>query len=150
MDNKKVIIGGTFDFFHKGHRALIGRAFELGDVQIGLSSNEMAEKYRTRKVENFLSRKTELESFIQNELGKRADIFELNDQYGPTIKEDFDYIVTSPETYQTALEINARRRGLGKKPIEIIKIDYVLAQDGKPISSTRILKGEIDEEGNLT
>jgi pantetheine-phosphate adenylyltransferase len=147
IEDKKVIIGGTFDLLHKGHKVLLKRAFELGKVKIGLTSDEMAESYKARKVESFLSRKIELESFIQKETKNDAVIFELNDKFGPTLDEDFDYIVTSPETYKTALEINNERRKLGKKSIEIIRIDYVLAEDGKPISSTRIFQGEIDKEG---
>jgi len=62
------------------------------------------------------------------------------------LKENFDFIVVSPETYKTALLINKERDKRGKKPIKIVKIDFVLASDGKPISSTRILKGEIDRQ----
>jgi pantetheine-phosphate adenylyltransferase len=146
---KRVIVGGTFDLLHEGHKALLRKAFELGDVWIGLTSDEMAKSGRDRVVLGFDKRKKELENFITNELGKKAGIFEISDKFGSTLKEDFDYIVTSPQTYQTALIINQEREKIGKKPMEVVKVDYVFAQDGKPISSTRISNGEIDKEGKL-
>jgi pantetheine-phosphate adenylyltransferase len=47
------------------------------------------------------------------------------------------------------MEINNKRVLKGKKPLKILKISFVLAEDGKPISSTRINRKEIDENGNL-
>ncbi|MFH1036695.1 MAG: phosphopantetheine adenylyltransferase [Patescibacteria group bacterium] len=146
---KKVIAGGTFDILHKGHKALLRKAFELGKVEIGLTSDEMAKEGRGRKVVEFGSRGRELKDFIEKELGYKAEIFEIKDKFGPTLENDFDYIVVSPETYKTALEINEEREKRNKKPIEIVKIDFVLAEDGKPISSARIYNGEIDKEGRL-
>ena len=142
---KKVIVGGTFDFLHAGHKALLSRALELGETKIGLVSDEMAKLVKGRKVTAFEERKKDLQDFV----GENTIIFELNDKFGPTLAGDFDYIVVSPETIKTALEINAERKAAGKKAMEVVKIDYVLAQDGKPISSTRIFNGEIDREGNL-
>jgi pantetheine-phosphate adenylyltransferase len=39
------------------------------------------------------------------------------------------------------------RRGL--KPVEIISVELVKAEDGSPVSSTRIRAGEIDRTGKL-
>lgn len=147
--SKKVIIGGTFDMLHKGHKALLRKAFELGEVFIGLVSDAMAKEAKKREVENFEKRKKELNGFLKEEFKINPKILEINDKFGFALKGDFDYIIVSPETYETALEINEEREKRNKKPIEIVKIDLVLAEDGKLISSNRIFNGEIDKEGKL-
>lgn len=149
MDNKKVIIGGTFDFLHQGHKALLRKAFELGEVKIGVTSDMMARENKVREVESFGKRKNGIIDFVENELGKKTEVLEIDDVFGPTLKEDFDYIVVSPETEKSAFFINQERQKLGKNPMEVVKIDFVMAEDGEPISSTRIFQGEIDCEGKL-
>ncbi|MBZ9572398.1 phosphopantetheine adenylyltransferase [Patescibacteria group bacterium] len=147
--NKKVVIGGTFDVLHDGHKALLKRAFELGEVIIGLTSNVMAGEMKKREVQDFESRKKELEDFIRKEFKVEPGIEKIEDKFGFALEKDFDYIVVSPETYETAQLINEERQKRNKKPIEIVKIDFVLAEDGTPISCQRILKGEIDRQGKL-
>jgi len=146
---KKVVIGGTFDILHKGHEALLKRAFRLGEVFIGLTSDKMAQKLRKRKIKSSKERKKELKNFITKKFKVEPKIFKIEDKFGFTLKRDFDYIVVSPETYQTAVKINKERLKRKKKLIEIVEIDFVLAEDGKPISAERITKGEIDREGKL-
>ena len=149
MKNKRVVIGGTFDILHKGHEALLKRAFRLGEVFIGLTSDKMAKKLRKRKIKSFIERKRGLRKFILKEFKKKPEITRIENKFGFTLKENFDYIVVSPETYKNALLINKKRKKLNKRPIKIIKIKFVLAEDGKPISAERIAKGEIDREGKL-
>ncbi|MCQ1536206.1 phosphopantetheine adenylyltransferase [Methanosarcina sp. KYL-1] len=148
----KVAVGGTFQYLHDGHSKLIEKAFEVaGDekVYIGLTSDEMLRK--NHNVDDYETRRSRLLACIEK-MGITAEKYEitkLNDPYGPTLEDDFDYIVVSPETYPVALKINSIREEKGKKPLEIAYVEYVMAEDGIPISSTRIAKGEIDRHGRL-
>lgn len=145
----KVVMGGTFDVLHQGHKSLLRKAFGLGETTIGLTSNKMAEIMRKRKVRDFQDRKRALEKFIKKELAGKCKIIKIEDKFGPTLKEDFDYIVVSPATYKTALLINKKRRAIKKKSIKIVKIKFVLAENGKPINATQIIKGKITKEVKL-
>ncbi|MCG2826770.1 MAG: cytidyltransferase, partial [Thermoplasmatales archaeon] len=71
------------------------------------------------------------------------------DRYGPSVYEDFDVIVVSPETEGIAYEINKVRMKNGKKSLKIYVIPFVLADDRKTIFSSRGKKGEIDIEGHI-
>jgi len=137
---KKVIIGGTFDVLHNGHKALLRKAFSLGDTTIGLTSDVFAEENKKRKVNNFRRRKKELTDFAKKEFGFLPKIIKIEDKFGFALEKDFDYIVVSPETKKTALLINQERQKRKKKPIKIIKIEFVLDKDGQPLSATKILK----------
>jgi len=143
-----VAVGGTFDVLHDGHKALLKKAYMLGDVIIGLVSDEMGRK-KAHVVNTYASRKKSVTAYVKALTGTDPLIVALNDPYGPTLEQRFDYIVVSPDTLPTAKEINAFRSQRGLPPINIICVDFVLAQDGKPISSTRIHKGEIDAHGVL-
>jgi len=149
----KVCIGGTFDLIHKGHKLLIEKAFNIagkkGYVFIGLSEGKLLDEKKDIKSWNI--RKENLINHIKKE-GYKSDftIKRLSDIYGPTIKEDFDVIVVSKETKSNAKKINKKRILRNKKPMKIVVIPYICAEDGKPISSTRIKEGKIDLEGNLS
>jgi len=136
----KVAVGGTFETLHPGHKALLRKAFSLGRVAIGLTSDTFTQKSKKRKVKDFEQRKKELAAFIRKEFKRQAKIVKIEDKFGSTLKEDFDYIVVSPETYQTALLINKKRQKANKKPIKIVKINFVLDKEGKTFSSTKLLK----------
>jgi pantetheine-phosphate adenylyltransferase len=148
----RVVVGGTFECLHDGHRKLLKKAFELaenGEVDIGLTSDEMANK-RPRNVPDYETRKERLLEYIDKiTKGQEYTIIELNDPYGKTLVQNYDYIVVSPETYPVALKINKLRNEKSMKEIKVIKVEYVLADDEKPISSTRIARGEIDIHGHL-
>ena len=151
----RVALGGTFDPVHDGHRALFDRAFELGDVTVGLTSDELAPRTRaeTRSVRPFETRRRELAAELDDyaeEYGREYQVRELTEPTGIATEEQFDVLVVSPETATGGKRINEIRRERGKNELDIEVVDHVLAEDGKIISSTRIVRGEIDEHGNLT
>ncbi|EMA31420.1 phosphopantetheine adenylyltransferase [Halobiforma nitratireducens] len=149
-----VALGGTFDPVHDGHRKLFERAFELGDVTVGLTSDELAPK--TRQVDRPVRSYEEREADLENELEAFAEEhdrdFEIRTLEKPTgiaPESQFDYLVVSPETREGGDRINEIRRERGHDPLEVVVVPHVRAEDGDIISSTRIVKGEIDEHGNV-
>ena len=149
----RVMVGGTFDPLHDGHKKLLERSFEIagpnGHVEIGLSGDEFANR-KAHPIRPFEVRKKELVEFLEK-AGFTAEwhITVLKDRFGSSLDTDFDAIVVSEETFSTAIEINGIRKEKGRKKVDIHQITCVLADDGRWISSTRIWKGEIDSHGKL-
>jgi len=148
----KVVIGGTFDPLHDGHKRLLKKAFELsagGEIGIGVTSDELARASRSREILPYNVRAECVSQYMYAEYGVKVTVVELKDRYGITLKADIDFIVISPETYEVALQINELRKEHGQKPITIVKVEHAKAANGLAISSTRIRAGEIDEHGAL-
>jgi pantetheine-phosphate adenylyltransferase len=148
----KVCVGGTFDKLHKGHKTLIKKAFELagekGNVFIGVTTDDFAKD--KKNVKSLNERVKNIQKYLKKEgHHNKYTIKSISDKFGPSIHGDFDAIIVSSETIKTAKEINNKRTKIGKKPLEIVEIKPVLAEDGLHISSTRIRNNEIDENGKI-
>ena len=137
---RKIAVGGTFDKLHKGHEALLDAAFTMADeVLIGITSDDFA-SMKNHVIEPCEVRITKLKSIIKK----------IMDSNGTAdTDKNLDAIVVSKETEKSAIEINKIRCENGLNPLDIIIIEWILADDGVPISSTRIRKGEIDQKGTL-
>jgi pantetheine-phosphate adenylyltransferase len=152
MKFRVVATGGTFDHLHKGHLALLARSFEVGDtVIIGVTSDSFARKEGKTPDESYDERVRLLEQTLNSKFqGRRYIIAKLDDYFGPGIASpEVEAIVVSRETSARVPIANSLRAERGFPPLEVVVVDYVLAEDSRPISSTRIRKGELDAEGRL-
>jgi pantetheine-phosphate adenylyltransferase len=148
-----VAVGGTFDELHKGHRALLTKAFEVGQhVQIGLCSDNFAKKLSKPHITaSYEQRFQELENFLQqNGFHERAEISPLDDPYGVTLSnKSTEALIVSKETEPIARFINKKRKDAELPPLHIVTIDMIPSENHIPISTTRIRCGEIDREGHM-
>ena len=146
-------MGGTFDILHKGHKALLTRASEIGNlVLIGLTTDERAIKGRKDvEINAYKIRKKNLEKLLSSmKLPSTFQIVPLNDDWGPSVvEESFTAIIVSEETKKTAEKINKIRNLDGIKELDIVIVPFVKAYDGQKISSSRIRNNEIDSNGML-
>jgi len=146
-------MGGTFDILHKGHRALLVKASEIGNIiLIGLTTDERARKDRKEaEINTYETRKENLEILLDSmKLPSNFQIVPLENDWGPSVVEDsFTAIIVSEETKKTAERINEVRIMNGKNKLEIVTVPFVKAYDGQKISSSRIRNNEIDSNGQL-
>lgn len=150
---RKVAVGGTFDQLHRGHKALLGKAFEVADkVAVGITSDSFVAKLgKQHRTSSFSDRKKDLEGYLAEQgILDRAEIVPLDDSFGLTItNKDLDAIVVSQETERIAWAINRKRESVGNKPLQVFVVTMVPAENHCPISTTRIRRGEIDRNGHM-
>ena len=151
VTKERICIGGTFWPLHRGHRTLLEEAFRIASsVHVGLTDDRTAVASRKREVAGYNTRYENLRGYLDDlsrRYGVPYHIQPLSDPYGPTLTGDFDGIVVSEETEKTAIMINEERMRGGLKPLKVHKVKMVLNAKGIPISSTRIMNGEMNEEG---
>ncbi|HXW36421.1 MAG TPA: pantetheine-phosphate adenylyltransferase [Nitrososphaerales archaeon] len=152
MKFRTVATGGTFDHLHKGHEALISKSFEVGErVVVGVTSDSFVRREGKTPDQTYSERVRALELYIRTNFpGREYRISKLDDYFGPGIASpEVEAIVVSTETEPRVEIANKLREEKGFPPLKVVVLDYVLAEDGTPISSSRIRNGEIDESGEL-
>lgn len=155
-----VLVGGTFDLLHDGHRALLrtavvaalgpsagGGAHSAGPrLYIGLTAGDLARRGRTRQVRPWSQRETDLRLWIRNGLKYVGpmDIEPLETVEGPAIEDDrFQGIVVSEDTENVARAINRERALRRLPPLEVFVCPILCDPAGCPLSSTILSAGRI-------
>ena len=148
-----VAMGGTFDILHKGHIALLSKAFSISSsVIIGLTGDDLAKRRGKQPVNSFEKRLQSLESLIKKNFpGTAYQISKLDNDFGPAVLEQgVEALVVSDETEKQGSVLNDLRAQRNLPPVRIVTVPMVLAEDGTRISTTRIKNSEIDSNGNLS
>ena len=135
---EKAVVGGTFDGLHEGHRVLLAVAAGCcRQLTVGLTSDEFANRFRTRVVKPYESRKADLTSLLDSVKAGCYTVVEIDDSYGlATVQEDLECIVVSTETLLRAQEINAIRRKKRLSELVVVVVPLVCDESGTPLSNT--------------
>ncbi len=153
MKYQHIVLGGSFDHLHRGHRSLLKTAFAHGDrVTIGLVTDKALEqKVHRNQMQSYSTRQRALRAEINRWRGTApCFIMPINDIYGPSIiDESMDAIIATASTLHNVQKVNSERRKRGLSVLKIVMVPEVPAEDGGSLSSTRIRNGEIDREGYL-
>ncbi len=140
-----VLLGGTFSVLHKAHKEMIGRGLRVGELTIGLTSDNFNFQKRY-KVPPYDERKRALEAYLKT-IGASPAIRELADPLGATLSPQYDAIIASNETLGFISDINFTRKARGIPPLRVENVGKILAEDLMPIKSERIMRGQIDGDG---
>jgi pantetheine-phosphate adenylyltransferase len=146
-----VFLGGTFDRIHKGHEAVLTRAFGEGQhVTIGLTSDEFVASYKDDQPQPYVARKANLTKWLNNSgYAGRFDIVPIDDPFEPAASGQYQALIVTNQNRVRGEEINAKRTDRSLTPLALIEVPIIAADDGLPISSARVRRGEIDTYGHL-
>lgn len=112
-------------------------------VIVGITTREYLSRHPKRHpVETYELRAIKVLRYClrNSKVGDIIEITPLDDPYGPTLTDPMlECIVVSEETFLTAIEINARRRKQGLKPLDIVVVEMILSpRSGKALSSSEL------------
>ncbi|MCP9260419.1 Bifunctional coenzyme A synthase [Dirofilaria immitis] len=114
-----VVLGGTFDRLHNGHKMLLSRAVIAASERVvcGVTCGDMI---KTKAVQEFV------EDISCN---VRCEIHSIVDPYGPSIVDpDLRAIIVSNETEKGGHAVNDKRKQRNLPILDLIKINLI---DGK-------------------
>ncbi|XGW21173.1 hypothetical protein V3C99_004265 [Haemonchus contortus] len=131
---KKVVLGGTFDRLHNGHKVLLSKAALLAkeSVVCGVTHKKMIEKKSLWElIEPISTRARAVEEFVYDVADTVACIAEpIEDPFGPSIRiPDLEAIVVSQETVKGGEAVNRVRKERNMSHLDMITIDLLEAFD---------------------
>jgi len=149
---REVLMGGTFDRLHDGHKQLLQKAFEVGDyVYIGLTTDEYIERSNKQLKEHVTSHADRL-FFLRKYLYdqgvlNRAIILPLGDTAGPkALDPKLEALIISEETRGGGEYVNNLRAQHNILPMETVVVPLLTDATGQVISSTHLRQQETNQD----
>ena len=126
---KNVVLGGTFDRIHNGHKIFLTEAVLRCSekLTVGVTdTNMLSGKLLWELIEPCQTRILNLKDFLEDiDSTLMYDVVPINDMYGPTKSDpSFEMIVVSEETKRGGDKVNEMRvkNNLNKLDVHIIKL----------------------------
>ncbi|XP_026461494.1 bifunctional coenzyme A synthase-like [Ctenocephalides felis] len=128
--HNNVVLGGTFDRLHVGHKILLSEAILRANkrVVVGVTENNMLKsKTLYELIQPSSKRMSDVQEFMQDvDSTLMYQIVSINDPFGPTKTDpDMQLIVVSSETLKGGLKVNDVRLENGLCHLKIHCIDLV-------------------------
>ena len=130
---RTVVVGGTFDQFHIGHKKLLSVCVNICSDRliVGVTSDKMLHgKHGKTKanmdiVQSTEQRKASVRNFVHKVKGSSIilEVVAIDDPFGPTATEiDCHALVLSSETIKGGIAVNEKRRKNGLGPLALVLI----------------------------
>eukprot|EP00898_Chlorokybus_atmophyticus_P000569 jgi/Chlat1/1512/Chrsp12S02023 len=125
-----VVLGGTFDRLHDGHKVLLDAAAFVARerVSVGVTDASMLKnKKYAELIQSIEVRKQAVVDYVESiKSGIAVDAVPISDPFGQSIEEpSIEAIVVSRETEAGGLAVNEKRKERGLNPLQIVSVDLI-------------------------